>query len=65
LPRQARDKHGENSKQYAVFRTAAVRCSWWKKPSRSLMQEIVVTLFLSGFPMFVPSLSWQNNAFLA
>ena len=43
LPRQARDKHRENSKQ--------------------ILRKNAATRFLSAFPMFVPSLSWQNDPF--
>eukprot|EP01046_Picozoa_sp_COSAG06_P034618 COSAG06_NODE_3642_length_5083_cov_40.822632_7_plen_85_part_01 len=43
LPRQARDKHRENSKQ--------------------ILRKNAATRFLSVFPLFVPSLSWQNDPF--
>jgi hypothetical protein len=77
LPRQARDKHRENSKKRVVaffagcydfvdlFRGAAIL-----RPGGDLQRRRPVlrlrcekNLFLSAFPMFVPSLSWQNDRF--
>jgi hypothetical protein len=58
LPRQARDKHRENSTKDAVFRTAA----------EDTMRTVCKTtrrLCLSAFPMLVPSQSWQNDRFLS
>jgi len=62
LPRQARDKHrGKHSKKDALFLQAADAKN---KPVLALEPISPVrvkqkrVLFLSAFPMFVPSLSW-------
>ena len=52
LPRQAQDKHRENSKKDAVFRTTPSRIPHTKRNGVSL----------TVFPGFaVPSLSWQSS----
>jgi hypothetical protein len=50
LPRQARDKHRENSKKRCRFSHLLLMVL---KPSARKR-----SLFVSAFPMFVPSLSW-------
>jgi hypothetical protein len=62
LPRQARDKHRENSRKDGVFRTPMETSSAkgelrgllvpWKKEKNALC---------SLFPVFVASLSWQKD----
>ena len=53
LPRQARDEHRESSPKKAVFSQP-----WTGRAERLGGAE---TPFFSIFPMFVPSLSWQND----
>ena len=53
------------SKNAGVFRTSSLpnteQAIWVAKVEPEYPEKHI--LFLSAFPMFVPSLSWQNNAF--
>jgi hypothetical protein len=77
LPRQAQNKHRENSKKSGVFRTGMRLESILRKRRRFfffsavlaachepvLVKVIVFRHQCGTFPMFVPSLSWQKIVF--
>jgi hypothetical protein len=62
LPRQARDKQWENSKRCRCRAPGSQRVQSLASLGQYALRKTHLS-FLSGFPMFVPSLSWENDAF--
>jgi hypothetical protein len=67
LPRQARDEHTGKAEKREIlfcFVLGGDFCSVLKKKRRLPVATVRKTAsFLSAFPMFVPSPSWQNLRF--
>jgi len=63
LPTQARDKHSENSKESGVFSQGCPTSPTPTSEYDGTSVRKTDASFFEFFPMFVPSLSWQNDRF--